>query len=103
MQPGARDDIPQERELGDASVLDLDVPKTIEAGLARLVEQTEGIEEAEGRLCAQLRLECVQCGDGGSSLGYGCWCECGGRADEEGADDGFHGENGGDGVQTQNP
>merc|ERR1719384_984809 len=85
---GAGDDLTEERELRDASVLDLDVPEAIEAVLVGVVEEAEGVPEPEGGLGAELGLERVQ-GDRGGPLGDGG--EGGGGGDGGGEDDGLHG------------
>ena len=84
---GAGDDVPEERELGDASVLDLDVPEAVEPLLVGVVEEAEGIEEAEGGLGAELGFEGAE-GRGG--LGDGGRGEGGGGTDDGGDDDGLH-------------
>jgi hypothetical protein len=44
---GAGDEVAQEGELGDASVLDLDETEAVELLLVGAIEQAEGIKEAE--------------------------------------------------------
>jgi len=85
---GAGDDVPEERELRDAPVLDLDVPEAVEPLLVGVVEQAEGIEEPEGGLGAELGFEGAQ-GRGGG-LGGGGRGEGGGGTDDGGDDDGLH-------------
>ena len=87
MDAGAGDDVSEEGELGDAPVLDLYVPEAVEPLLVGVVEEAEGIEEAEGRLGAELGLEGVE-GRGG--LGRGGRGERGGGTDDGGDDDGLH-------------
>ncbi len=82
---GPGHDLAQEGELGDTSVLDLDVTEAVESLLGDITrEHAEGIEEPERGLSAELVLESAH-GRGG--LGHGGWGESGGRADE-GGDDG---------------
>ena len=75
------DDVTQEGKLADTSVLDLDVTKTIEAGLAGIVEQAEGVEETKRRLGTKLTLEGVEGGGGLAGLGRG---KCGGGGGKSG-------------------
>ena len=84
VQAGAGDDVAEEGELADASMLDLDVPEAVEPGLAGLVEEAEGIEEAEGGLGAELGFEGGQGRGGLGHLGGGE----GGRGGGEGGEDG---------------
>ena len=53
---GAGDDLAEEGKLGDTAVLELDVTKALEAGLVGIVEEAEGIVEAEGLLGTELLL-----------------------------------------------
>ena len=75
------DDVTQEGKLADTSVLDLDVTKAIEAGLAGIVEQAEGVEETKRRLGTKLTLEGVEGGGGLAGLGRG---KCGGGGGKSG-------------------
>ena len=75
------DDVTQEGKLADTSVLDLDVTKTIEAGLAGIVEQAEGVEETKRRLGTKLTFEGVEGGGGLACLGRG---KCGGGGGKSG-------------------
>lgn len=52
----AGDDLAEEGKLGDTAVLELDVTKALEAGLVGIVEEAEGIVEAEGLLGTELLL-----------------------------------------------
>ncbi len=72
-------DVTQEGKLANTAVLDLDVTKTIEAGLAGIVEQAEGVEETERGLCTELTLEGVE---GGGDLAGLCGGKCGGGGDK---------------------
>ena len=87
VESGAGGDLSEERELADASVLELDEAKAIESVLIGIVEEAERIEESEGRLGAELVLEGAE---GGRRLGDGSGRECGGGADEGGDDGGLH-------------
>ena len=79
------DDVAQEGKLADTAVLDLDVTKTIETGLAGIVEQAKGIEETKRRLGTELTLEGVEGGGGGlAGLGGGKGGGRGGKSDEGG-------------------
>ena len=51
---GAGDDLAEEGKLGDTAVLELDVTEALEAGLIGLVEEAEGVVEAEGLLGTEL-------------------------------------------------
>ena len=53
---GAGDDLAEEGKLGDTAVLELDVTKALEAFLVSIVEEAEGIVEAEGLLGTELLL-----------------------------------------------
>ncbi|KAL7436118.1 hypothetical protein ACHAXH_003962 [Discostella pseudostelligera] len=78
------DDVAQEGKLADTAVLDLDVTKTIETGLAGIVEQAKGIEETKRRLGTELTLEGVEGGGGLAGLGGGKGGGGGGKSDEGG-------------------
>jgi hypothetical protein len=84
---GTGDDLAQEGELGDTSVLDFDVTEAFEAGLVFAAQLSERIEEAEGGLGSELILECLQGGGGGGLLRGG---ESGGGGDEGCEDCGLH-------------
>jgi len=82
---GAGHDLAQEGELGDASMLDLDVTEAVKALLGDVArEHAEGIKESERGLDAELVLEGA---DGRGGLGHWSGGEGGGGANE-GRDDG---------------
>ena len=56
-------------KLADTAVLDLDVTEAVEALLVGILKKAERIEEAEGGLGAELRLEGLEGGGGGTLLG----------------------------------
>ena len=66
---GAGDDVAQEGELGDASVLDLDVTEAVESLLVGAVQKAEGVEESEGGLGSELTLKSPE-GCGGLASRY---------------------------------
>jgi hypothetical protein len=84
-------DLAQEGKLADAAVLELDVTKTLEALLVRIIEHTQGVEEAKRRLGTELVLKSVEGGGGLAGLGRG---KGSGRADDGSKDGGLHGFNG---------
>ena len=84
---GAGDDVSQEGDLGNASVLDLDVTEAVESLLVGAIKQAEGIEEAERGLGSELGLEGVE-GRGG--LGRGGGGKGSGRSNKGGEGDKFH-------------
>merc|ERR1719223_1799094 len=85
---GTGDDVAEEGELSDTSVLDLDVTETVEALLGDIAgEHAEGIEESKGGLDSELILEGV---DGRGGLGHRGRGESGGRADKGSKDGGLH-------------
>jgi hypothetical protein len=85
VESSAGHDLAQEGELGNASVLDLDVTEAVEALLGDIArEHAEGVEETERGLGAELVLEGA---DGRGGLCHGGGGESGGGADE-GSDDG---------------
>jgi len=86
---GAGDDVSQEGELGNASVLDLDVTEAVESLLVGAIKQAEGVEEAERGLGSELGLEGVE-GRGG--LGRGGGGKGSGRSHKGGEGELHHGE-----------
>ena len=62
-------------------MLDLDVTEAVEALLVGILKKAEGIEEAKGGLGAELGLEGLEGGGGGTLLGGG---EGGGAGNESG-------------------
>ena len=85
---GTGDDVTQEGELGDTSVLDLDVTETVETLLVGVIEESEGVEESKRGLDTELVLEGGEGGGGLAGLGRG---ESGGAGDEGGNDGRLHG------------
>ena len=84
---GGGHNVSKDGELGDTSVLELNVTEAVEALLVGIGEHTEGIEESERRLGTDLALEGLEGGLGGNLGGRG---EGGGRGDEGGGDSGLH-------------
>ena len=82
-------DLSKEGKLGDTAVLKLNVTETVETLLVGVIEQSQGIEEAERRLGTKLGLEGVEGGGGLAGLDRG---EGGGGADEGSDDGGLHGD-----------
>jgi len=79
---GTCNDVAKEGKLGDASVLDLDIPKTIEPFLANIaVKKAKRIEETQWWLSTKLILEGT---DGSGGLDSRSWGEGSGRADKGG-------------------
>jgi hypothetical protein len=83
----AGDEVTNERELGDAPMLELNVTEAVECLLVGAVEEAEGIVETEGGLGAELGFEGVERRGG---LGHGGGGEGGGGGDGGGEDDGLH-------------
>ncbi|KAL3785330.1 hypothetical protein ACHAWO_008602 [Cyclotella atomus] len=54
---GTSDDVSKEGQLADTSVLQLNVTETVEALLAGLIQQSQGIEESKGGLGTEFVLE----------------------------------------------
>mmetsp|Transcript_32846 Transcript_32846/g.68919 ORF Transcript_32846/g.68919 Transcript_32846/m.68919 type:complete len:212 (+) Transcript_32846:221-856(+) len=81
------DDVTQKGELTDTSVLDLNVTKTVETGLAGLVEESEGIPESDRGLGTEFGFEGGECRGG---LGDGGRGEGGGGGDGGGEDGRLH-------------
>mmetsp|Transcript_3045 Transcript_3045/g.8595 ORF Transcript_3045/g.8595 Transcript_3045/m.8595 type:complete len:218 (-) Transcript_3045:42-695(-) len=84
---GLLDQVSDDGEHGDASVLDLDVTEAVELLLVSVSDEAERIEESERGLGAELVLEGLDGGGAGGLLGRG---EGGGGGDEGGDDDGLH-------------
>ena len=84
-------DLSKEGKLGDAAVLKLNVTETVETLLVGVIEQSQGIEEAERRLGTKLGLEGVEGGGGLAVAGLGRG-EGGGGADDGSDDGGLHGD-----------
>ena len=79
----AGDDLAEEGKLTDTAVLDLNVTEAVEALLVGILKKAEGIEEAKGGLGAELGLEGLEGGGGGTLLGGG---EGGGAGNDRGND-----------------
>lgn len=80
-------DLSEEGKLADTSVLDLYETKTVESILVGIIEESEGVKEAEWGLSAKLGLEGGERSDG---LGHGGGGECGGRAEDGNEAGGLH-------------
>ena len=80
-------DLAQEGKLGDTSVLDFDVTKTVEALLVGAIEHAEGVEEAKRSLGTELVLEGGEGGGGLAGLGGG---EGSGRAGKSSEGNNLH-------------
>mmetsp|Transcript_6076 Transcript_6076/g.15113 ORF Transcript_6076/g.15113 Transcript_6076/m.15113 type:complete len:226 (-) Transcript_6076:22-699(-) len=89
VEAGTGDDVTQERQLTDTSVLHLDVSQTFEVLLIAIGNDLERIEEAEGWLCTQRVFEGIECRRGSLLLGRG---EGGGRGDKRCEDCELHGQ-----------
>jgi hypothetical protein len=81
------DEVSDNGEHGDTSVLDLDVTETVELLLVTVGDHTEGIEESKRILGTKLVLERRKAGGGGGLLGGG---ESSGGGDKGGEDGGLH-------------
>jgi hypothetical protein len=81
---GTSDDVSKESKLGDTSVLQLNVTKTVETLLVGVVEESEGIEESKGSLDTELVLESVESSGG---LGNLSGSKGGGRGQRGGDED----------------
>ena len=84
------DEVSNEGKLGNTSVLELDVTKTIESLLVGTVKEAKGIPESKRGLGTKLALESVKGGGGLANLSGG---KGSGRGDSGGKDDGLHGGN----------
>ena len=78
----------KDSQLGDTSVLELDVTEAVEALLVSISKHTKRIEESKRRLGTDLALETLEGGLGGSLGSRG---EGSGRGDEGGGNGGLHG------------
>jgi len=85
---GIGDEVSNNTELADTSVLDLNGTEAVEALLVGIGEEAKGIEESEGWLDTELVLEGVEGSGGLAGLGRG---EGGGRGNEGGEDSELHG------------
>jgi len=81
------DDVSKESKLGDTAVLELNVTKTVEAGLVGIIEETEGVEESKRRLGTEFGFEGLEGGRGLGNLGRS---EGGGRGGKGGDDGELH-------------
>ena len=82
------DDLSKESKLGDTSVLELDITKTVEFLLVGIGQKSQRIEESKRRLDSKLRLEGHVQGSGG--LGHGRGSEGGGGTGKNGGDGELH-------------
>jgi hypothetical protein len=80
-------DLSEEGKLGDTSVLDLYVTKTVETFLVGIVKESKRIEESKWWLGSELRLEGAEGGGGLGNLGR---CEGGGGGGKGGGNDKLH-------------
>mmetsp|Transcript_3344 Transcript_3344/g.6258 ORF Transcript_3344/g.6258 Transcript_3344/m.6258 type:complete len:215 (-) Transcript_3344:114-758(-) len=81
------DDVSKESKLGDTSVLDLYITKTIETFLVSIVKKSKRIEESKRRLDSKLRLESLEGSGGLSNLGGS---ESSSRGDKGGKESELH-------------
>ena len=81
-------DLSKESKLGDTSVLELDITKTVEFLLVGIGQKSQRIEESKRRLDSKLRLEGHVQGSGG--LGHGRGSEGGGGTGKNGGDGELH-------------
>jgi hypothetical protein len=79
--------IPEESELSNTSVLNLNITKAIKSGLVAALKKAEGIKESKWRLNTKLVLESLEGGSLRSRLGRS---EGSGRGQEGGKDSGLH-------------
>ena len=84
------DEVSNESKLGNTSVLELDVTKTVECLLVSTVKEAKGIPESKRSLGTELALEGVKGGGGLANLSGG---KGGGGGDSGGKDDRLHGGN----------
>mmetsp|Transcript_5430 Transcript_5430/g.11465 ORF Transcript_5430/g.11465 Transcript_5430/m.11465 type:complete len:268 (+) Transcript_5430:148-951(+) len=85
---GTGDDVSEESQLTDSSVLDLNVSKTVESVLVSVGDQSERIEKTKRRLRTKGVFEGAQGSAGSLLLGRG---ESSGGGDKGGKDGGLHG------------
>ena len=88
VESGTGDDVSEESQHTNTSVLDLNVSKTIESVLVSVGNKSKRIEKTERRLGTKSIFESAQGGAGGLLLGRG---ESSGGGDEGGKDGGLHG------------
>jgi hypothetical protein len=81
------DDVSKESKLGDTSVLELNVTKTIEALLISVVKKAKRIEESKRRLSSKLGLESLESSRGLRNLGGS---KSGSRGDKGGKESELH-------------
>mmetsp|Transcript_12327 Transcript_12327/g.8634 ORF Transcript_12327/g.8634 Transcript_12327/m.8634 type:complete len:238 (-) Transcript_12327:39-752(-) len=84
---GTGGDLSEESKLGDTSVLEFYVTKTVETGLVNTVKKSKRIVESKRRLSSKLRLESIKSGGGLGNLGRSESC---GGSGEGGGDNEFH-------------
>eukprot|EP00525_Craspedostauros_australis_P008678 CAMPEP_0198108092 /NCGR_PEP_ID=MMETSP1442-20131203/180_1 /TAXON_ID= /ORGANISM="Craspedostauros australis, Strain CCMP3328" /LENGTH=218 /DNA_ID=CAMNT_0043763293 /DNA_START=144 /DNA_END=800 /DNA_ORIENTATION=- len=87
---GLLDEVSDDGEHGDTSVLDLDETEALEVGLVAIGDKAEWVEESEWSLGTELLLEGLDGGGASDLLGWG---ESSGGGDEGGEDAGLHGGN----------
>jgi hypothetical protein len=85
---GTGEDVSEEGQLSNTSVLDLDVTETVETFLIGAVEETKGIPASKRSLDTKLVLESTEGGGGHGLLGRG---KGGGAGEEGGNDSELHG------------
>ncbi len=88
VESGTGDDVSEESQHTNTSVLDLDVSKTIESVLVSVGNQSQRIEKTKRRLGTKSIFESAQGGAGGLLLSRG---ESSSGGDEGGKDGGLHG------------
>ena len=75
---GFLDEVTDDGEHGNATVLEFDITKAVKLGLVTILDKTEGIEETKRRLGTELILESLQ-GTGRCLLGGGSERRSGGK------------------------
>ncbi len=84
---GTGDDLSEESKLGDTSVLELYITKTVETGLVNTIKKSKWVVESKRRLGTELRLEGVKSSGGLGNLGRS---ESGGGGGKGGGDGKLH-------------
>mmetsp|Transcript_12001 Transcript_12001/g.15642 ORF Transcript_12001/g.15642 Transcript_12001/m.15642 type:complete len:224 (+) Transcript_12001:106-777(+) len=84
VESSAGDNLSKEGKLSDTAVLDLDVSEAVESLLVSLIEESEGVEEANRGLDTELTLESVKSSGGLAGLDRGEGSGGGGKGGEDG-------------------